>query len=76
MLVCLGKVSLVCILDPFRSCALLLSASPSRHCGASGWRQIFLPLGFQGPAASVFTFTCEMLLQMERCLCLNTVLHV
>lgn len=36
MLVCLGKVSLVYILGSFRLCALLLSASPSRHCGALG----------------------------------------
>lgn len=42
----------------------------------SGWRQVFLSVSqkFQGPVPSVFTLTCETLLQMERLLCLNSLL--
>lgn len=63
--------------ESFRVCALLHPASPSCHRSALGLEaDLSLSLGFRGPVASVFFFTCEMLLQMERCLLLNIVFHV
>lgn len=63
--------------ESFRVCALLHPASPSCHRSALGLEaDLSVSLGFQGPVASVFSFTCELLLQMERCLLLNIVFYV